>query len=69
MEKPLPSAFLVIPHVERVLDDMADHLRREEVGELRGEGRDEGVEVSAFVVPDAARRGNGGAGMGKFIAL
>ena len=55
--------------MERVLDDMADHLRREEVGELRGEGRDEGVEVSAFVVPDAARRGNGGAGMGKFIAL
>ena len=42
--------------VERVLDDAADHLRREEVGELRGEGRDEGLEVSAFVLSDAARR-------------
>jgi hypothetical protein len=52
----LTQRFLVIPHVERVLDDVADHLRREEVGEFRGKGRGEGVEVSAFVLSDAARR-------------
>ena len=38
-------SILVVAHVERVLDDAADQLRREEVGELRGEGRGEGVEV------------------------
>ena len=41
--------------MERVLDDAADHLRRE-VGELRGEGRGEGVEVVALVLSEAARR-------------
>ena len=41
--------------MERVLDDAADHLRRE-VGEFWGEGRGEGVEVVALVFFDAARR-------------
>ena len=39
-----------------MLDDDADQLLREEVGELRGEGRDEGVEVDALVSFDATRR-------------
>ena len=47
--------YSVIPHVERVLDDAADHLRRE-VGEPRSEGRGEGVEVVALVLSEAARR-------------
>ena len=34
--------------MERVLDDAADHLRRE-VGEPRSEGRGEGFEVVALV--------------------
>ena len=39
----------------RVLDDAADHLRREtSVGELRDEYRCEGVEVVALVGSDAA---------------
>ena len=42
--------------MERVLGDAADELRREEVGELRGEGRGDGVEVGALVFFDAARR-------------
>ena len=41
--------------MERVLDDAADHLRRE-VGEFRSEGRGEGVEVVALVLSEAARR-------------
>ena len=44
----------IVADVERVLDDAADHLRREEVGELRGEGRDEGVEVALLVSLEAA---------------
>ncbi len=42
------GVYLVVADVERVLDDAADQLRREEVGELRGEGRGEGVEVGAL---------------------
>ena len=42
--------------MERVLDDAADQLRREEMGEFRGKGRGEGVEVVALVLSDAARR-------------
>ena len=49
-------AWLVVAYVERVLDDAADQLRREEVGELRGEGRGEGVEVGALVILQASRR-------------
>ena len=41
--------------MERVLDDAADHLRRE-VGEPRRKGRGEGVEVDALVLSEAARR-------------
>ena len=40
--------------MERVLDDAADELRREEVGEFWGEGRCEGVEVVALVSLEAA---------------
>ena len=39
-----------------VLDDAVDHLRREEVGELRYEDRSEVVEVDALVAADVARR-------------
>ena len=68
--------LLVVADVEGVLDDAADHLRRE-VGEMRGERCGDGVEVGALVVVDAARgdhflevrvvrvgrvRGDGGAG-------
>ena len=42
--------------MEGVLDDEADYLRREAVGEFRGERFCEGVEVVALVVVDAARR-------------
>ena len=60
--------------MEGVLDDDADQLLREAVGEFRGERFGEGVEVVARVVVDAARgdhflevrvgrvRGEGGAG-------
>ena len=47
---------LVFAYMERVLDDAAGQLRREEVGELRGEGRGEGVEVGALVILQAPRR-------------
>ena len=50
------GVYLVVADVERVLDDAADQLRREEVGELRGEGRGDGVEVGALVISEAARR-------------
>ena len=40
--------------MERVLDDAADELRREEVGEFRGERRGDGVEVDALVSLEAA---------------
>ena len=46
--------YSVIPHVERVLDDAADHLRREE-RQLRDKRRGDGVEVGALVVFYAAR--------------
>ena len=46
----------VIAHVERVFDDAADQLRRKDVGEFRGEGCGERVEVVALVSLDAARR-------------
>ena len=45
----------VVAHVERVLDDATDQLRREEVGEFRGEGCGERVEVGALVSLDAVR--------------
>ena len=44
------GVYLVVADVERVLDDAADELRREEVGEFRGEGRGDGVEVGALVI-------------------
>ena len=47
--------YSVVAYVERVLDDAADQLRREEVGEFRGEGCDDGVEVGALVFIEAAR--------------
>ena len=50
------GVYLVVAHVERVRDDAADQLRREEVGELRGEGRGEGGEVGALVILQASRR-------------
>ena len=50
------GVYLVVADVERVLDDAADQLRREEVGELRGEGRGEGGEVGALVILQASRR-------------
>ena len=40
--------------MERVFDDAADHLRREQ-RQLRGECRGDGVEVGALVFFDAAR--------------
>ena len=40
--------------MERVLDDAADELRREEVGEFWGERRGDGVEVVLLVSPEAA---------------
>ena len=46
--------YSVIPHVERVLDDAADHLRREQ-RQLRDKRRGDGVEVGALVFFDAAR--------------
>ena len=46
----------IVADVERVLDDAADELRREEVGELRGEGCDDGVQLGALVLSEAARR-------------
>ena len=46
--------YLVVPHVERVLDDAADELRREDVGEFGGERRGDGVEVVALVSLEAA---------------
>ena len=46
----------VIAHVERVFDDAADQLRRKDVGEFRGEGCGERVEVVALVSLDAAYR-------------
>ena len=48
--------YSVIPHVERVLDDAADHLRREtSVGEFRDEYRCDIVEVAVLVLFYAAR--------------
>ena len=40
--------------MERVLDDAADELRREDVGEFWGERRGDGVEVVALVSLEAA---------------
>ena len=40
--------------MERVLDDAADELRREDVGEFWGERRGDGVEVILLVSLEAA---------------
>ena len=45
--------YLVVPHVERVLDDAADHLRRE-TRELGDERSGDGVEVVLLVSLEAA---------------
>ena len=45
--------YSVIPHVERVLDHAANHLRREQ-RQLRDKRRSDGVEVGALVVFYAA---------------
>ena len=47
--------YSVIADVEGVLDDTADDLRREEVGEFRGERFGEGIEVVAMVAAETAR--------------
>ena len=53
------ACFLVVSRVEGVLDDAADHLRREtSVGEFRDEGCGEGVEVDALVGFEATRGDN-----------
>ena len=46
--------YSVVAHVERVFDDAADHLRREQ-RQLRDERRGDGVEVGALVFIEAAR--------------
>ena len=50
--------LLVKAGVEPELHNVADHLRREEMGEFRGKRREERVEMGALVFAEAARGGN-----------